>query len=577
MFRRTVSGSRNKKSKNGLILLSSALLLVFLLSACGADPQVQQSAGSSKAQLDTAISSAEAIGVPASLLQPILNQEKQLANTSAPWSLLNSQGSNEYYTNLAQRYHMLTVQVQGLKVQSAQQLDYQAAQDIQNMENVLGVRQSQNFIEVKTYQQQLAQYQTALAKAQYPRDYLSISLSARQSTLALNLMQPAYNDLTTFQQDVKELKDSRVDTTAFNQEEQQDLNLFRSAKTPADYTNLINQLQAQIQTTSTVSIQAIPYVSQSKLQQFSADIAQLKQYGQSTTSFEAKYQADQAAYNQAKTISQYLKVSSQIDHDTASLQYSMTVGYTKYLYQEYENEVNNWGNSHEFHDPVDGNSYPLDYEYSEAYGVGLDGGAALQYAESTGQLSDYQAAQTIIQNNYLELKAMEADYADKTPYNQPHATDISLMKHYGVYGPNSGAVLVVSFVEQSLRYYLNGKLVRAFWIVSGQYEKPSPPGFWSIILKQSPTVFKSSEPKGSAFWYPNTNIKYAMEYHSDGYFFHDAWWRETFGTNDEFPHYDAGGSTSFNDNGSHGCINMQTSDVAWLYPQIPYGAAVILY
>ncbi|MGB8343663.1 MAG: L,D-transpeptidase [Ktedonobacteraceae bacterium] len=577
MIRRTIPRSRYKKSKGGLILLSIALLLAFLLSACGADPQVQQSSSSSKAQLDAAISSAENIGVPASLLQPILNQEKQLNNTSAPWAFLGGQGSNVYYANLSQRYHMLTVQVQGLKVQATQQLDYQAAQDIQSLENALGLRQSQNFIEVKTYQQQLEQYQNALARAQYPKDYLSISLNAKQSTLALNLMEPAYNDLTAFQQDVKQLKDSRVDTTAFNQEEQQDLQLFRNASTPADYTNLINQLQTQIQTTSTVSIQAIPYVSAAKLQQFSADIAQLKQYGQSTTSFEAKYQADQAAFSQAKTISQYLKVSSQIEHDTASLQYSMTVGYTNYLYQQYENEVNNWGNSHAFHDPVDGNSYPLDYEYSAAYGVGLDGNAALQYAQSTGQLSDYQAALTIIQNNYMELKAMEADYADKTPYNQPHATDISLMKHYGVYGPNSGAVLVVSFVEQALRYYLNGKLIRSFWIVSGQYQKPSPPGFWSIILKESPTVFKSSEPPGSAFWYPNTNIQYAMEYHSDGYFFHDAWWRQTFGTNDEFPHYDAGGTTYFNGDGSHGCINMVPSDVAWLYPQIPYGASVILY
>jgi len=573
MIRRTVSRSRYK---NGLILLSIALLVTFLLSACGADPQVQQSASSSKAQLDAAISNAENIGVPASLLQPILNQEKQLSSTSAPWSLFGSQGDNEYYTNLSQRYHMLAVQVQGLEVQAAQQLDYQAAQNIQGLENALGQRQAQNFIEVKTYQQQLEQDQNALAKAQYPRDYVSISANAEQSTLALNLMGPAYNDLTTFQQDVKQLQDSHVDTSAFNQEDQQDLQLFRSASTPSDYTSLINQLQTQIQTTSTVSIQAIPYVSAAKLQQFSADIAQLKQYGQSTTSFEQKYQADQAAFSQAKTISQYLKVSSQIDRDISSLQYSMTVGYASYLYQQYESQVQSWGQSHQFHDPVDGNSYPLDYEYGQ-YGVGLDGGAALQYAQSTGQLSDYQTALTIIQNNFLELKAMEADYNDKTPYNQPHATDISLMEHYGVYGPNSGAVLVVSFVEQALRYYLNGKLIRSFWIVSGQYQKPSPPGFWSIILKQSPTVFKSSEPKGSAFWYPDTNIKYAMEYHSDGYFFHDAWWRQTFGTNDEFPHNDAGGTTSFNGNGSHGCINMVPSDVAWLYPQIPYGASVILY
>jgi lipoprotein-anchoring transpeptidase ErfK/SrfK len=151
------------------------------------------------------------------------------------------------------------------------------------------------------------------------------------------------------------------------------------------------------------------------------------------------------------------------------------------------------------------------------------------------------------------------------------------MKHYSVYGSNSGEVLVVSLIEQVLRFYNNGKLVRTFNIVSGQYMKPSPPGFWSIFLRQHPTKFKSSEPPGSAFWYPPTPIQYALEYHSDGYFFHDAWWRANFGKYNNFPHADSSGTTSFNDNGSHGCINMNPSEIAWLYPQVAWGASVILY
>ncbi|HLG75776.1 MAG TPA: L,D-transpeptidase, partial [Ktedonobacteraceae bacterium] len=84
-------------------------------------------------------------------------------------------------------------------------------------------------------------------------------------------------------------------------------------------------------------------------------------------------------------------------------------------------------------------------------------------------------------------------------------------------------------------------------------------------------------PKGSAFWYPDTKINYAMEYHSGGYFFHDSWWRANYGPGTNFPHYDTGGDESFAGNGSHGCINMAESDIAWLYPNSTYNAQVILY
>ncbi|HET9919755.1 MAG TPA: L,D-transpeptidase, partial [Ktedonobacteraceae bacterium] len=400
--------------------------------------------------------------------------------------------------------------------------------------------------------------------------------NAKRSTQALQLMGSAYNSITAFQQDIKQLQASHLDTTALNQQYQQDLQTFRSATQPEDFSTLITQLAAQLQVTTVYSTQAIPYVGAAKLQQFSADITQLKAYGQSTTSYQQKLNADQQALTTAKTISDYLRVSAQIDHDIASLQLSLTAGEATYLLKQFHQQVTSWGQSHQYHNPYDGGSYNLDYEYDEQ-GVGSDADSAVQYAQSTGAMADYQSAISLIKNNMANLQAMEADYSDKTPWNQPHATDLQMMKYYGVSSASSGQVLVVSLIEQTLRYYNNGKLVRAFQIVSGQYMKPSPPGLWSIFLRQSPTTFKSTEPKGSAFWYPDTKIQYAMEYHEGGYFFHDAWWRCTFGVHANFPHSDACGTTDFNGNGSHGCINMATNDIAWLYPQIAWGATVILY
>lgn len=565
-----------QRVRNGVLLASAVMLVMLLLSACGGNPQTQQQANTNKAKLDTLIAHAQTIGVPTATLQPILQQEKQLSSTSAPFALFNDQSVTDYYTNLAQRYATLAVQVQGLVTQSTQQLDYQASQNLQKLEAALAQRQAQNFVEAKTYSAQLTNYQNQLAQAQYPRDYLKISASAQQSIQALQLMGPAYDNLTAFQQIIKQLQASHIDTTALNNEYQQDLVQFRNATSPADYSQLMALLNVQWQSTNDFSTQAIPYVGAAKLQQFSSDIQQLKTYGMSTGSYQQKLNADQQALNQAKTISDYLKVSARIDQDIASLQSSMTIGYASYLLQEFHHEVTAWGNAHQYHDPVDGGVYNLDYEY-DVQGIGSDADSAVQYAQSTGALSDYQSAVSLIQNDLLELHAMEADYSDKTPWNQPHATDLQLMQHYNVGGPNGGQVLVVSLIEQVLRYYNNGKLVRSFYIVSGQYEKPSPPGLWSIVLRESPTVFKSSEPPGSAFWYPDTNIQYALEYHYGGYFFHDAWWRGIFGPGDNFPHNDPSGTTSFNGNGSHGCINMKPSDVAWLYPQIGYGVAVILY
>ncbi|MGZ3642439.1 MAG: L,D-transpeptidase family protein [Ktedonobacteraceae bacterium] len=564
--------ARHSVSK-GMLIFSLGILLAMLLSACNSNPQLQQQESLNKVELDNAIIHAQSIGVPTSMLQPIINQETQLTHTNAPISLFNDQPVNEYYSNVTQHYAMLTVEVDGLTSQTTQQFDYKASQDLQTLENALAERQAQNFVEAKTFAKQLTDYQSYLSTAQFPKDYIKISNDAKSSTQALHLMGPAYAALASLKKVTQQLQASHLDITALKQEQQEDLQIFRQATAPADYSQLIDQVNVQLQETTVFSTQAIPFVGRAKLEEFSSQIALLKKYGQTTNTFQQRLTSDQASLSQAKSISDYIKVSAQIDSDTSSIQFPLVQGQATYLLKQFHQEVSNWGNSHQYHDAYDGGVYNLDYEY-DAQGIGSDADAAVQSSQT---IDDYQSAIDLINNDFIHLRAMEADYRDKTSWNQPHTTDINLMKHYNVYGPTSGHVLVVSLIEQTLRYYNNGKLVRSFLIVSGQYLRPSAPGFWSIILRERPTQFKSTEPPGSAFWYPPTPIQYAMEYHSGGYFFHDSWWRADYGPGMNFPHSDSSGTTSFNDNGSHGCINMNPNDVAWLYSQIGWGTPVIMY
>jgi hypothetical protein len=559
--------------RKGMFALVSALMVMLFLSACGGDPQAQQQANQNKSAFDNEIAHAQSIGIPTSMLTPITSQAAQLGATNAPVDLFNDQSITSYNSNLAERYQMLTLETKGLETQATQQLDYRASQDLQTLATALAVREGQRYIEARTFANQLTDYQAQLARAQFPKDYIQISQEARSSTLALHLMEPANNDLTSLQQVIKQLQNSHLDTTALNLQAQGDLLTFRAATGPGDFSQLIDQINTQLQETTVYSIQALPYVGSAKIKQFSDEINQLKSYGVSTSTFEPRLAADQQALANARNINDFLKVSAQIDSDTASIQFPLIQGQTNYLLKQFHHEVTSWGNTHQYHDAYDGGVYNLDYEY-DMQGIGSDADAAVQSAQT---LDDYRSAIDLLNSDFMHLRAMEADFHDGTLWYHQHATDVSLMQHYGVYGPNSGQVLVLSLIEQTVRFYNNGKLVRAFQVVTGQYLKPSPPGYWSIFVREHPTEFKSTEPPGSAFWYPPTPIQYAMEYHSGGYFFHDSWWRGIYGRGMNFPHWDPSGTTTFNGNGSHGCINMDPNDVAWLYTQIPWGTPVIVY
>lgn len=236
---------------------------------------------------------------------------------------------------------------------------------------------------------------------------------------------------------------------------------------------------------------------------------------------------------------------------------------------QYHQEVDNWGEKHQYYDFYNGVTYPLNYEYDRTQGFGLENDEAVNQSHT---MHEYQNALKRIHANLMHLHAMEADYTDTTAWNNPHASDLRLISYYHL----TGQVVIVSFIEQACRVYQDGKLIKAFLITSGRLGDASPAGMWQISRRRLHTVFRSHVPVGSPNWYPDTPINYAMEYHTGGYYLHDSWWRAYYGRGTNFPHYDPDGE-EFAGTGSHGCINLSLWDAAWLYANTGYGTTVVTY
>lgn len=551
-------------------------LLTLLLSACG-NPQVEQQANTSKAELDKQIANARVSGISNSILQPILNQEKNLSQTSALPTSLSNQSANNYYQNLTKRYQILTVQVRGLQDQVTQKLSYQAVQNMQDFQTILAQRQTQGFVEVPTFSNFYHTYSKQLVQAQSPKDYANISNEAQNATQALQLLGTAFDKLTTFQHLISQLHNSNMDTSALNQQVNSDIGLLRSATTVNDFNNVITQLDAQLQGTVTFSTQAIPYVGAIKLKELSDSINMMQQYGGDTTAFQRSLQTDRNLLNNARVIGDFLNFSSQIDKDLTAIQIPSLQAKANYFVQDYHKQVTAWRTANIYHNPFDGQDYQLGNAYDTMpndYGEGSAIDDALHNAQTP---EDYQGVVNLVQDIETNFKAMQADYTDTTPWNQPHATDQQLMNYYKA---TSGTVVVVSEIEQAARIYQNGQLIHAAQVVTGEYLRPTPPGFTQVFSKQHPIRFVSYDAPGSPFYYAPINLQYGLEFHEGGYFLHDVEWRGVFGNGPDhradLPHADPVDQTD-GGQGSHGCINFPLDEAAWLYSNIDYGTPVIVY
>jgi L,D-transpeptidase catalytic domain len=554
------------------IMLAGMLVgMMLFIAACGGSSQSQAQLNQSKAILDQTLQHAKSIGVPESALQPIIKQEQQLSSTGAPFSLFNDQPVTDFNTKLASNYQQLEIQTESIVSSISDQLNVQAQQDLQFFQSSLSALQQKKVGNTQAFTAQYNQDSSLLAAAQYPKDFAAVSNDARKATEALALSNTTFNQLNMFNTTINQMKVARLDVTGMQTQYQNDLSTFNIATTSIEFQNLGTLLNAQYQEAVVNSIQALPYVSNAKLGEFKSQLALLKTYGMDASPYQPLYDADKAAIGKASTITSFLAISQKIDADIASMHDDLVQGASHYLINALDHEANTWGNAHAYHDKFDGKNYILTAGYTLP-GIGYWLNRELGWAYLP---SDYQAVVDEENNEFFNLHMLEQDYSDPTPYNQVHATDMLMMKHYP--SLQHGMVLMISQVEQAMRVYLNGKLIRSFQVTTGRVERPALPGVWTVQDRKSPDEFKSSDPPGSPYWYPPTPIHYAILYHWGGFFVHDAWWRVNFGPGTQFPHYDVGGDESFAGNGSHGCVNMQENDAAWVYANTDWNTQIAMY
>jgi hypothetical protein len=554
-----------------LVTVLFLLSLLLTLSACG-NTSLQQQASQEKVQLDNLLHHALAIGVPVTLLQPVQRQEQQLAQSRAPFSLFNTQPIDDYYRNLTTRYRQLLIQTQGIIDTTIQQDQALAQNALQEFHTAL-LRQQSNHLPVQQFAQQFSQQQQALAHATTPLQYNAISQQATTATQALDLLQNDAALLTTFHTTIQQMQQASLDVTAMQMQYQSDQQLLARGRLPADFLQLQTLLNAQYLQAVVASRAALPFVMNAKLKELVTQVNRLKTYGISASTvstYQQQVQTAQQMMTSTRTLSEYQQFAHLVDQALSSMQELLAQGEAAYLVNQFHQEVTSWGQAHEYHDSFNNTNYVLDAGYM-SQGIGSDLDAALSYAQTP---ADLQNVVDEAQNALFNLHMMEQDYSDKTPYNQVHATDLQMLAHYNL---QNQQVLMISLIEQAMRVYQNGKLINAFQVTTGRNELPSLPGVWPTLERLSPTTFISPDPPGSPYWYPNTPINYAILYHTGGYFVHDAWWRVNFGPGTQFPHYDTGGDESFAGDGSHGCINMQEDQAAWVYSHTNWNTIIVIY
>ena len=306
-----------------------------------------------------------------------------------------------------------------------------------------------------------------------------------------------------------------------------------------------------------------------ELQTFQQWITLMQKYNGNTASFQQQYTSDQEALQNAKTGTAYNAALSTLKNHVQAIQIPAMKTEGQSLQQQLQQGVASFGQKHQFHDAYNNNTYPLGFEYGPS---GM-GGWLQDELSSARTISDYQQAIEDANMWLTNFQAMASNSSDKTPYNQVHNSDLQLLQHYGMMNKK---VIVISLEEQAMRVYQNGKLVNAFLVTTGRPDRPSLPGTWWVEGKQSPTVFKANVPQSSPYWYPDTPINYAVQYHSNGYFIHDSWWRADYGPGTQFPHQDASGDI-YSAQGSHGCINMAKDDAAWVYGFVELYTHIVVY
>ena len=569
MNRSHPTGTRSRMVPIFLTILA-VLSTLLCTSACGSDTSPeQQLARRSQVQLEKALQHASQIGVPASLLLPIQEKEQALARSRAPFALFDQRPVQDYFHSLVHGFNQLSQQLIDAIKNGTDKLRSHAQQDVQTLQTTLQVVNEKQ-LPSGLFASAVNQAQQQLDQAQQPRNYTQVSKKAQQTVQSLNQLIRISQTLNTFEQQINLLQASHLEITSIQSLYQKDKQAFANIQSIAEMQHVGQVITAHSQQALLLMQQAIPALSNYKIGELKQWIGQVQQQHDEINIYEEHLSRYQKLLKPQMNVADYQRFAGYVDGDITQLQMTWYHNETTRILQQFHQEAASWGNAHVYHSDYDGQNYLLNNGYLDA-GVGSDLDAQLASARTA---EEFKAAYTDARNTLFNLQMMEQDYNDHTPYNEVHATDTQLLDHYQL---KQGQVIVVSLVEQAMHLYQDGRLVRSFLVTTGRPEKPSLPGLWSFESRLSPTIFRSSEPHDSPYWYPDTPIHYAMLYHAGGYYIHDSWWRDSYGPGTQFPHADASGNQSFAGNGSHGCINMQENEASWLYANTGWDTRLIVY
>lgn len=500
------------------------------------------------------------LGVPAALLAPILTQERLVRSAE--------RGVSENDQVAASDYNLLYSETQQVERAASATLRGQARGDVALIETALTTARSQRFPYVFDSQARLEEMQTQLANAHSTREYAAVAAALDAQLGALQSMEPAYSAFQRFQAQLRGLREAGIPSLAGESAASGDSVAFRDGATPERYSTLLTDIQAQMAQTTQASALALDAQPTVTLAAMRPTVAALRAVGD----LAAASSLQRALTNASGVLAvrgqpaRRLALAQGVMGQVVALQ-------TPLLRLGAERDVQTLGallttaQRQRLLDPFTGVYYPAAYEYADK---------TVGYPHIVAELATAKTVEQIVvadrdaNEMSASLRALLADLRDKTPAGQPHTADIHLAQQLGL---TAGKVIVVSLVEQVMRFYQDGKLVNWTYVTTGRPELPSPPGLHFAVNKASPVLFVSPEPRSSPLWFEPTPVSYAILYANGDDFIHDGWWRHQFGPGTQLPHYDP---IAFN-GGSHGCINLPLNKMAWVYTWVPVGAPVIVY
>jgi hypothetical protein len=534
-----------RKARIKQVVLGLGLLVPLLCTACGANLSAG-SAGEMRATLAAELQRAQSIGVAQTVVAGFTAQAAHIDGERGWFGLTDSQATA--------RYQQLLGQVAQGETDATANAENAANADLNALYAAI-LRGSSAGVVPQAFMMRWQTWQHDFTTASTPRDYQSLDGQIRTDLEMIDATTTAHDNISEFARTVASMRHAGLPVALEAAELQQAQQRFAQGTTAADYERLNTILNAESVGLVTDQTQAIPYLGGALLDDLQSRITLAQNFGENVAPYNKAMADDRDSLTSARTLVDYLNLKNSVDAQSKRLNVLLVRGQTKQDIDQLRALL-----------AYCQQRKLMDYEY--VGDTGLQGAEQDFAAAKTAQ--DFQTVDGEATMLVANLRAMITNIGDATPHDQPHSTDLDLARSYGV---TKGKVIVVSLREQTLRAYNNGQLVFWTYITSGRPELPSPPGFWHVIARESPTIFTSGEPKSSPYWYAPTLVHYALLFHDGGFYLHDAWWRIHFGPGSNLPHYDP---QAFN-GGSHGCVNLPLQQMALLYNWSSVGLPVIVY